>query len=293
MTGPESPIVPPSDLRHGQVTVDGVSLHVVEAGDPAAAPVVFVHGWPQSWHSWLPLIGLASARVRTVALDLPGIGRSTGETTDGSKRQLARVLRSLFDALGLNHPIIVGHDIGGMVAYAYAREYDDLAGVVVMDVVVPGVEPWAEVLRNPYIWHFGLHAVPGLPERLVRGRQREYFDYFYDTIAADPARITAESRAEYVEAYSTDRALTAGFNWYRAFPDDARRNVQLAGKRSATPLLYLRGEHERGDIRDYVRGLRRAGVQRLEHGIVPGSGHFAPEEAPQEAWRLIAAFIGL
>jgi len=179
-----------------------------------------------------------------------------------------------------------------MIAYACLRELVDLARVVIMDTVVPGVDPCDEVLRNPYIWHFALHNVPELPERLVQGRQRPYFDYFYDVLSADPAKISGEEREKHAHAYATDSALTAGFNWYRTFSQDATDNRQTAGQPVSTPVLYLRGERESGAISSYVTGFQKAGLTNLQYDVVPQAGHFAPEEAPAQTWRLIAGFAG-
>jgi pimeloyl-ACP methyl ester carboxylesterase len=282
----------PAGFRHRQVTARGSSLHVVEAGDPEAAPFVFLHGWPESWSSWRRVMALASQQVRAIAIDLPGVGQSAGDPTDGSKRQLAETVRALVSELGLEDVTLVGQDVGGMIAYSYLRAFGNLSRAVIMDVVVPGISPWEEVLRNPYIWHFAFHSIPGLPERLVQGHQREYFDFFYDVLSADPAKIPPEARASYVRAYSSDAALTAGFSWYRAFAQDAAANQQ-ASQDVATPVLYLRGEKESGQIADYLNGLRAAGLTQLTHGLVPGAGHFPQEEAPAETWRLIASFAGL
>jgi pimeloyl-ACP methyl ester carboxylesterase len=278
-------------FRHGQVTVAGSSLHVVETGDPEAAPFLFLHGWPESWHSWRQIMAVASQQVRAIAIDLPGIGGSTGDPTDGSKRQLAAVVHSLVETMGLKNLTLVGQDVGGMVTYAYLRTFPDLSRSVIMDVVIPGIDPWEQVLANPSLWHFAFHSIPTLPERLVQGHQGEYFDYFYDAIAADPSKITAEARAVYAQAYATDSALTAGFNWYRTFPQDAAANKEADSQAPmATRLLYLRGEKEGGRINDYLDGLRSAGLTRVDHALVPNAGHFTPEEAPEDTWRLIADF---
>jgi pimeloyl-ACP methyl ester carboxylesterase len=280
-------------FRHRQVAVRGASVHVAEAGDPAAPPVVFLHGWPESWRSWIPVIELASSQVRAIAIDLPGVGESTGDATDGSKREIAALVHDLLASMDLRDVTLVGHDVGGMVAYAYLRAHGGASRVAIMDVVIPGLDPWERVISNPYIWHFAMHAIPDLPERLVQGRQAEYFDYFFEVIAADATRITPEARAAYVQAYRADSALTAGFNWYRSFARDAAENRETAGRTVTTPVLYVRGEHETGHIDDYASGLRAAGVTALTTGTAPGAGHFVPEEAPTEAWRLIADFIGL
>ena len=238
---------------------------------------------------------VAAGQVRAIAIDLPGIGESTGAATDGSKGQLAGTVHQLLSAMGLTGVTLVGHDIGGMVVYAYLRAYQDLARAVIMDVPVPGVAPWEEFVREPYLWHFALHSIADLPERLVQGRQEEYFDYFYTVLSADPAKITSEARRAYVAAYATGSALTAGFNWYRAFHHDVSDNRRASeGPHVTTPLLYMRGEQERGgDINTYLEGLRGAGVTHVESGIVPGAAHFTQEEAPRETWRLIARFARL
>jgi pimeloyl-ACP methyl ester carboxylesterase len=290
VTGSVIETVAMTDFRHAQIAVEGASLHVVEAGDPMSRPVVFLHGWPESWLAWAPLMDLAATHVRAIALDLPGIGRSSGDATNGSKRELADMIHRLVQTMDLTDVTIVGHDVGGMIAYSYLRAYEDLAAAVIMDVVLPGVDPWEEVLRNPYLWHFAMHSIPDLPELLVQGHQAAYFDYFY-LLAADPSKITPEARKAYVEAYRTDSCLTAGFNWYRAFASDAADNQAASRGKVTSTVLYLRGEREMGDIRAYVAGFEAAGVPHVEHGLVPGAGHFTQEEAPNATWQLIAKFL--
>jgi len=283
-----------TQFRERQVTVGASSLHVVETGNPQGVPFLFLHGWPESWRSWRQLMTLAAPQVRAIAIDLPGIGESAGDPTDGSKRQLAATVHGLVETMGLGDLTLVGQDVGGMVSYAYLRAFSGLRRAVIMDVVIPGVDPWEQVLRNPYIWHFAFHSIPELPERLVQGRQDEYFDYFYRVISADPSKITAEARAAYAQAYASDRALSAGFNWYRTFPHDAAANRQASSQPPVTtPVLYLRGEKEGGEISDYTGGLRAAGLSHVEQALVPGAGHFTQEEEPERTWALIAEFAGL
>src|SRR6185369_5335209 len=136
----------------------------------------------------------------------------------------------------------VGQDVGGMIAYAYLRTFSNVDRAVIMNTVIPGVSPWNEVLRNPYLWHFAFHNVPHLPEELIQGHQREYFDYFFDALAANPKTITDEARDEYARAYGSESALTAGLDLYRAFGQDAEENQ--VRKDINVPVLYLRGEDE-------------------------------------------------
>jgi pimeloyl-ACP methyl ester carboxylesterase len=282
---------PETSIRHRQLDIGDSSLHLAEAGPTDGPAIVFLHGWPQSLVSWRPVLTLASEQARVIALDLPGVGGSVGAATNGSKRELANQVRAAVMSVGLTEITLVGHDIGGMVAYSYLRQYHDVARVVIMDTVIPGVDPWAEVLANPYIWHFAFHSIPALPERLVQGRQREYFDFFFDVLSADPTQISRAVRDEYCDAYRSDAALAAGMNFYRAFRQDAEDNaVFSAGASTDTPVLYVRGERESGDISAYATGLRAAGVQQLTTALVPGAGHFTLEEKPDEVWQIIREY---
>ncbi|MCA2230113.1 alpha/beta fold hydrolase [Nonomuraea aurantiaca] len=281
------------ELRDSTVPIGDLSLHVVESGPTEGRPFLFLHGWPESWRTWLGVMEAADGArpgVRIIAIDLPGIGESTG-TVGGSKVRLAETVHALVQHLGLTGMTLVGHDAGGTVAYAYLRQFNDVERVVIMNTVIPGVDPWSEVLRNPYIWHFGMHTVPHLPETLVQGRQAEYFDYFYDVLSADPGRISADTRAAHAAAYGGDAALTAGFDLYRAFSQDAVDNAAFAEAGATdTPLLYMRGDRESGDIDAYARGFRDAGVRRLATATVTDAGHFAQEEQPAGVWRIIRDF---
>jgi len=276
------------------VTVSGADIHVVEGGrEDAEHTLFFLHGWPEDWSSFARVMSLASDEHRVVAIDLPGIGGSTTRIASGEKAIIARYVLGVIDALGLRAPTVVGHDAGGMVAYACLRLFAErLSSVVILSTVIPGLDPWEEVRRNPYIWHWGLHAVPELPELLVQDKQADYFDFFFRTIAARPEAISETARARYAEAYSTRSALQSGFDWFRAFPKDSEENGRSRAPVS-TPLLYLRGEREPAGIpiERYLAGFTDAGVQRVSSAIIPESGHFTPEERPDEVWERIDAFV--
>ena len=273
------------------VPVHAGQLHLVQTGPPDGAPIVFLHGWPQTSRAWAQVMHLAAkAGYRALALDLPGVGGSRGASTDGSTDALAAVVRDVVESLALSNLTLVGHDLGGMVAYSYLRTYDGVARAVIMNTVVPGVSPWDQVLANPYVWHFAFHSIADLPELLVQGRQRLYFDYFFDVLSPERSGVSDESRAIYAEAYGTGRALTAGFDWYRKLGHDAAVNAAITGP-NRTPLLYLRGEHERGDIDTYVAGFRDAGLTDVRSAVVEGAGHFSAEDAPVAVWDRLAGFI--
>jgi pimeloyl-ACP methyl ester carboxylesterase len=279
-------------IRHRQVAAGDVSIHVAEAGPAEGPAYLFVHGWPESWRTWQDLMVLAGETSRVLAVDLPGIGGSRPSMTNGSKLAIARTLRRVIQALQLTDLTLVGHDIGGMVVYAYLREFADLPRAVIMDVPVPGVDPWDDFVRQPFLWHFALHAVPGLPEALTEGRHEAYFGYFYDLLSAHPGIPAAAARAEQAQAYADPRAMSTGFGWYRAFATDVADNVRASqGAPVATPLLYLRGARERGgELGPYADGFRRAGVTHVQAALIEGAGHFPQDEATAPTWAAISDF---
>ncbi len=279
-------------LHHRHLEVEDLDIHVVQGGANDSPAVLFLHGWPEDWTAFEQIMSSLAEQVRVVAIDLPGIGGSTTLPSANDKRTLARYVRGVIEALRLRDVTLVGHDVGGMIAYAYLRAYPgDVARAVIMNTAIPGVAPWDDVKRNLHIWHFAFHAVPELPEKLVAGKERAYFDFFYDAIAARPGAVGGTTRDAYVRAYSRPEALHTGFEWYRAFPKDEEENMASAGEEDRTPVLYLRGEHEQGDIDAYLRGLRDAGMREVRGRIIPGSGHFAPNERPGEVLALLHEFL--
>jgi pimeloyl-ACP methyl ester carboxylesterase len=284
-----------SPLQHRQLRIEGLSIHVVDGGAADKPAVVFLHGWPQSWAAFEPVMLRLSREARVVAIDLPGIGESTTPPPSNDKRTLAKYVRALLRRLDLHQTTLVGHDIGGQIAYAFLRAYPtELHRVVLMNIAIPGVEPWSEIERNPYIWHFRFHAVPGLPERLVAGREAPYFDYFFDRISAKPGAIARTARKTYVQAYARRAALHAGFEWYRAFPQDRKDNLAAEKTTVNTPVLYLRGEKDSGlDLDRYVNGLRDAGLRDVKGGVVAKSGHFVADEQPNQLLNVLRQFLGL
>jgi pimeloyl-ACP methyl ester carboxylesterase len=281
----------PSIFAHRQVFVEDIYIHVVSAGQADKPAILFLHGYPENWQAFEKIMTGLSDEFYTLAMNLPGIGQS-GKIASNDKRTIARYVNGVIGELGLTNTTVVGHDAGGMVAYAYLKAYPEtLAKAVIMNVVIPGIDPWAQVMQNPQVWHFRFNAIPDLPETLVSGKQRAFFDYFFNTISARPEQISEESRDAYVDAYSSHDALHTGFEWYRAFPQDEKDNTETKGTVVQTPVLYLRGEKEYGKIDEYLAGFREGGLTNIRGQLIPGSGHYAPEEAPDDVTVALRAFM--
>jgi len=278
-------------MRRGVIQVDGLGLAYREAGDGARPTLILLHGWPHSSLLYANILETLGQRLRVLAFDLPGIGDSRGSPASAEKVHLADLILSAAEKAGARSILIAGLDVGGMTAFAAARDHAPrIAGALVANTVIPGIDPWEKVRADPRIWHFAFHQVPQLPETLVAGHQRAYFDFFYDVLAKNPASLTAALRNGMADAYARPEALRAGFEWYRAFPQDAKRNA--VHKRIEVPLLYLRGDADGRAIEDYANGLRSAGVENLDHAVVRGSGEYLPVEAPEAFIEQVLRFAG-
>jgi pimeloyl-ACP methyl ester carboxylesterase len=202
---------------------------------------------------------------------------------------MAKDIRSLVHRLGRNRFDLVGRDIGAMVAYAYAAQWPkEVARLALLDVPLPGTRVWDQALasNDPQIWHFGLHQQRDVAEMLVGGREHAYISDFYKKRLAAP--VADEDIAVYARAYAAPGALRAGFELYRAFPEDQRHFKQFMTKKLAMPVLALAGERSNGstetemakEVADDVRG-----------GVAPNTGHWLPDENPGYVSRQLLAFF--
>jgi len=258
----------------------GVEIAVQAAGSASRPALLLLHGWPHSHALYEPVVRDLAAHFFVLAPDLPGIGESRGAPGSAEKTVLADVLLAAAEQAGGRDIVVAGIDVGGMIAFAAARDHGQrIRGAVVANTVVPGLDPWEQLLADPRIWHFAFHSIPELPETMVQARQRPYFDYFINALAGNTKAVTEHCRARFAEAYARPEALKAGFDWYRALAADAKHNARP--KTIETPLLYLRGDADGRSPDDYLPGLRKAGVRHLSAAVLAGSGEFAPLETPQ------------
>ncbi|HEV7384445.1 MAG TPA: alpha/beta hydrolase [Phenylobacterium sp.] len=282
-----------TQLCHRQVDADGLSIHVIEAGTGLSAPILCLHGWLEDASSFAGVLGELGRDAHVLAMDLPEVGGSSGAPPRYDARTLAGCVRAVIAAMGLRDVTLVGHDVGALVTHAYLRAFPgELTRAALLNIAIPGVDPWDEVERNPHIWHFAFHAVPELPELLVSGHERRYFDFFYDAIGG-PRGVPEAARAAYAKAYSRPEALHAGFEWYRAFAGAAKANRAATGRTVETPVLYIRGDKEIGRIEDYVAGLRKAGLAKVTSRVLTECGHFSADEQPAQLAQVLRDFVGV
>ena len=281
--------------------VNGTRLHYVEGG--SGRTLMLLGGWPQTWWQWHKVMPALARRYRVIAVDLRGMGGSAKPADGYDKKTMARDIRELVDHLGLESVVIAGHDIGAMVAYAYAANYPEATDKISMlDVPHPDsgwsgfgllpepdqhVDSVIESGARSYLWWFAFNQVQGLPELLLQGRIRLLVDWLFGRQAADPDSIDEFSRRVYAQAYSTPDAVRAGNAWYRTFNQDIV-DEQAYGKVTA-PILALGGDESNYE---YLRNLMPAkgiDVRVLE---VADCGHYIPEEQPHALIDALVDFLG-
>ena len=266
--------------------VNGVRLHYRVAG--TGSPVVLLHGYAQTGHMWLPLVPSLAQRHTVIVPDLRGAGASAKPESGYDKKTRAQDIHALTDSLGFERVRIVGHDIGLMVAYAYAAQFPQAAErVVLMDAFLPGIGSWKDVWLLRDLWHFHFHGE--VPLALVEGRERIYFEHFWNDFAADPKHSVPEAdRQIYAAAYAQPGGMRAGFEYFRAFERDAQDFAQLATTRLAMPMLVLTGEKASGEFLIEQAKLVASDVRGI---VIKGSGHWLMDEAPAAVMPAIIDFV--
>ncbi|MET0658132.1 MAG: alpha/beta hydrolase, partial [Steroidobacteraceae bacterium] len=236
------------------------------------------------WYEYHAIMPRLARQYTVIAADLRGIGGSTPTSSGYDAATMATDLHQLTQSLGLDRVYIVGHDVGGMVTYAFLRRYpQSTRGAMILDVPLPGLEGWGDMQREPGLWHVEFMQVPGLPEKLVTGRQADYFSYFFDF-----GKFTPADEAHYASAYAAPAQLHAMFEMYRAFPENAKFN---AAQRAPVdvPLFVATGDQSPFAklVPKMADALRASGVKKVDTGMINGSPHYVVQDQPDAVADLI------
>src|SRR6202790_466214 len=268
------------------VEIDGVNLHYLTAGHGPA--LILLHGYAETSLMWRPLIPKLAGRFTVIAPDLPGIGDSA-IPPDGLDMKTAAIrIHALARSLGAQNAEVVGHDIGLMVAYAYAAQFPaETTKLVVMDAFLPGVDGWETVYNSPGIWHFRFNGPT--PEALVQGRERTYFEHFWNGFAADKTHSIPEAdRVAYTEAYSQPGRMRAGWAYFVSFQQAAQDFAVLSQTKLTMPVLSIGGGKANGDVLAHQMKLVASDVTFL---VLKDTGHWVMEERPQETMDALLRFL--
>ena len=266
--------------------VNGVELHYLTAGHGPA--VILLHGYTQTSRMWRPIIPLLAAKFTVIAPDLPGIGDSAIPADGLDMKNAAIRVHALAKSLGVERARVVGHDIGLMVAYAYAAQFpSETEKLVVMDAFLPGVAGWEDVYNNPGIWHFRFNGPT--PEALVRGRERTYFDYFWNDFAADKTHSLPEAdRVAYAAAYARPGRMRAGWAYFVSFQQAATDFAQLSLTKLTMPVLAIGGEKANGKLLGEQMKIVATDATMV---VLKDCGHWVLEEKPKETTEALMKFL--
>lgn len=267
-----SPAAPPPGFKNQYAVVNGVKIHYVTGGK--GQPLLLVHGFGQNWYMWTRLLPVLSSHFTVIAPDLRGVGESGKPAGGYDKKNMAVDLHQLMKKLGYQHIDIAGHDIGLMVAYAYAAQFPaEVKKIALMDALLPGIEPvWTQVRAKA--WWFGFFAQPHSGE-LVSGRMGLFFTDFWPTVGFKNNAFTTAEKNEFIRAYSLPGATTGAFHWFGEFNRDAKDNVEFAKKKLNMPLLAMAADHSAAS---YFTAHCRLVAANVHEVIIKDAGHWVVQE---------------
>lgn len=262
-----------SAFQHGLVRVDGGNLHYVKGGSGPA--LVLLHGWPETWWGWHPVMPALAKTHTVIAFDLPGLGDSSIPKDGYDQKTTAARLHQAVNRLGYNQVKVMGHDMGVLIGYAWARDYPkEVTRLAVLDSTLLGFG-----LEDAYAlsFHFRFNMAPNpIPEQIMDNTDvSAYLNLVFEFAVVSEAI----DRQYYIDAYTDPARRSAGYNYYRAWPanaEDTKANAK--SKRLTQPVLAMGAEFVFGpgvaksfqNVASDVRGV-----------VAPGSGHWIPEETPQ------------
>jgi pimeloyl-ACP methyl ester carboxylesterase len=282
MAQPALPSTFKSQIVHSPA---GADIFVRSAG--TGPVVVLIHGYAETSDSWAPLAAELVKTYTVIVPDLRGIGSSSRPAGGYDKKTQAADIRAVVTTLGFDRTFVVSHDIGIMVAYAYAALFPDkVERLVVMDAPLPGIAPWNDIVKDHRLWHFSFWGPD--EERLVQGRERIYLDRIWNNFSATPSQPDEATRKFFAAQYAKPGAMRAGFAHFKAFSQDVEDNQTFARTKLAMPVLAVGGEKSFGATEALV--MRNVAVN-VREAVVPNSGHWLMEENPTYTVTLIRDYL--
>ena len=278
---------PPAGFKHAFAMVNGVKIHYVIGG--SGDPLVLLHGFGQNWYMWNRLMPELSKHFTVVAPDLRGMGESDKPDTGYDKKTMAVDIHDLVKSLEYKSINLAGHDIGLMVAYAYAAQFGtEVKKLALMDALLPGVEPvWSDFSGKA--WWFGFFARP-VSGYLVQGKEGAFLKDFWPVVGHINDSFTPEETTEFIRAFSVPGTTTACFHWFGNFPQDALDNHIFEKNKLTMPVLSMGAEYGSGS---FLAKHSRVVAANVTEVVIKGAGHWIVQEKTEEVQKaLIDFFLG-
>jgi pimeloyl-ACP methyl ester carboxylesterase len=280
-----APANPPANFKHHYANVNNVKIHYVIGGN--GEPLLLIHGFGQNWYMWNRLLPELSKHYTVIAPDLRGVGESGKPAAGYDKKNMAVDMHELMKKLGYQHVNVVGHDIGLMVAYAYAVQFPaDVKKLALLDALLPGIEPvWSQVKSQA--WWFGFFAQPHAGQ-LVSGKVGLFFNDFWPVVGFQKNAFTPAEKAEFIRAYSVPGATTGAFHWFGYFNQDARDNVEFAKEKLPMPVLAMGSDHFAAP---FLATHTRLVATNVQESVIKDSGHWVVQENTPQVQKDLLAFL--
>jgi pimeloyl-ACP methyl ester carboxylesterase len=287
-------VVASSQVKNYQsqtANVNGVKIHYLKAGT-GMKPLVLIHGFGDTSRMWIPLFEEFGKHYTIIAPDLRGLGDSSRPPSGYDKKTAAADIHELVKSLGYGRIDLVGHDIGLMVAYAYAAQYpNEVEKLALLEAPIPGIGAvWEQIYTNPLLWHFHFVNSP-IALDLVKGRERTFLEHFWQTLSANPKAFPEADRQIYARSYAQEGAMRAAFEYFKAFnKQDAEDNRKFAAHKLPMPVLVITGDKAMGDALEIQAKIVAENVTAIKFA---DTGHWLMEERPAETKAALGKFFGL
>jgi pimeloyl-ACP methyl ester carboxylesterase len=268
---------------------NGVKIHYLKAGT-GKKPLVLIHGFGETSRMWVPLFEEFGKEYTIIAPDIRGLGDSSRPASGYDKKTAAVDIRELVKSLGYERIDLVGHDIGLMVAYAYAAQYpNEVERLALLEAPIPGVGAvWEQIYTNPVLWHFHFVHSP-IALALVKGRERTFLEHFWQSLSAHPESFVETERQAYAKSYAQEGAMRAAFEYFKAFnKQDAEDNRRFAATKLPMPVLVITGDKAMGDALETQAKLVADNVTAVK---LADTGHWLMEERPAETKAALMKFL--
>ena len=275
----------PLAVEHHAAIANGVKIHYVRAG--RGDPVVLLHGWPQTWYMWRKVIPVLAEHYTVIAPDLRGFGQSGKPIGGYDKRTVAEDIYQLVQQLGFDSVSLVGHDLGGPTAYAYACAHrEEVRRLAILDVAITLDEATAASYYTR-LFHLSFNAEPDIAVALVTGRERTFLTHFYRD-CYNPGAFSHEDIDEYVACFSAPGAMRASMAHYGALWTDLEHNKENAQTKLEMPVLGLGGSMSFG--RGVLKSCQQIATD-VRGGVIEGCAHWVAEEQPEALCEELLAFL--
>lgn len=269
--------------------VNGIKIHYLKAGS-GKKTLVLIHGFGDTSHMWIPMFDEFGNDFTIIAPDMRGLGDSSRPATGYDKKNIAKDIHELVKSLGYQQINLVGHDIGLMVAYAYAAQYpNEVEKLALLEAPIPGIgDVWEKIYTTPALWHFHYVNSP-IALDLVKGRERIFLEHFWQTLSPHPETFSEADREFYAKSYAQDGAMRAAFEMFKLFnTQDAEDNRKFAINKLTMPVLTIEGDKAMGGALAIQAKLVSENVMSI---TLTDTGHWLMEQRPAEVKTALRKFF--